>query len=39
MTLLLIGIVLVHVFQISKLECRIKKLEIDLEYERTHRWI
>lgn len=40
MTLLLISIiVLVHIFQISKLEDRIKKLEADLEYERKHRWI
>ena len=38
MTLLLISIiVLVHIFQISKLENRIDKLEKDLEYERKHR--
>lgn len=40
MTLLLISIiVLVHIFQISKLDDRIDKLEKDLEYERTHKWI
>lgn len=39
MTLLLIGIVVVYIFQISKLESRIEKLETDLEYERKHRWI
>lgn len=39
MTLLLIGIVIIHAFQISKLENRIMKLETDLEYERKHRWI
>lgn len=38
MTLLLISIiVVVHIFEISKLENRITKLERDLEYERKHR--
>lgn len=39
MTLLLIGIVLVQIFKISKLEGRIEKLETDLEYEIKRRWI
>lgn len=32
-------VVLMHIFQISKLESRIDKLEKDLEYERKHRWV
>ena len=32
-------VVMIHIYQINKLENRIDKLEKDLEYERKHRWI